>query len=497
MTRVAYRASIFLIAALFTGTASAQGVKFSDLVGWWSAEPSFAGESSRVLLHFVDEGEKQSARLTLADIGAYDIPIGEVVIKGEVVEPQALSFPLTYEESKRTLTGVLPAEVVPVYRISAVFTRSEPLEKPAAPVWSAPQPKVKWRTNVGAPVWAGLEHDTETDAIFVGTDAGVLHAIDVKGQTRWTFDTAGPIKARPAVIDDALFVASDSGYLYKLDKRTGKERWRARIDAGSPERIPVNQPKSRWDRYGSSIVADAERVYVGSRDTHVYALDRATGREQWRVASKDLITATPALYGDLLVFGSFDGSIQAVNATDGDPRWRYESQQPITGDLVVDGDRVLAGGRSYDLIALDARTGTERWKHYYWFSWIESPPVVRDGVIYTGSSDATGVFAIDANTGARRWKASVPGYAWARPAVSEKIVVSGTVGQGPHPSSREGALVGIERVTGKIVWIHLEPPSAEVVEKKVDWGFAASPIIVGDIAYAADLNGWLYALDTR
>src|SRR5690606_41628361 len=50
-------------------------------------------------------------------------------------------------------------------------------------------------------------------------------------------------------------------------------------------------------------------------------------------------------------------------------------------------------------------------------------PVVRDGVVYTGSSDATAVYAIDASTGERRWKTSVPGYAWARTAMDECMVV--------------------------------------------------------------------------
>ena len=77
--------------------------------------------------------------------------------------------------------------------------------------------------------------------------------------------------------------------------------------------------------------------------------------------------------------------------------------------MVVAGDRVLVGSRSYDLIALDAATGKELWKHYYWFSWIESPPVVRDGVVYTGSSDATNVYAINLADGSLRWKTAVPG----------------------------------------------------------------------------------------
>ena len=41
--------------------------------------------------------------------------------------------------------------------------------------------------------------------------------------------------------------------------RALSERWRAKIDRGSPERIPTNQEASRWDRYGSSVVADGKR----------------------------------------------------------------------------------------------------------------------------------------------------------------------------------------------------------------------------------------------
>lgn len=482
---------------LLSTSIHAGSVKFSDLEGWWSAEPTYAGESSRVLVHFAQEGDKQSARLTLAAIGAYDMSMGAVSIEGSVIKMEALTFPLTYDADKQTLSGTLPAEVVPVYSIPVEFVRSEPFRKPAAPTWNAPRPKVRWRSNVGAPVWAGLEHDAETQLLFVGTDAGVLHAIARDGTTQWTFETSQPIKARPAVIDAAVFVASDSGFLHKLDKRTGKEHWRARIDAGSPARIAVTEPNTRWDRYASSIVADAARVYVGSRDGHLYALDRSTGREVWKAASADLVTSTPALEGDRVLFASFDGSVQALNANDGTLVWRYESKQPISGDLAVAGDQVFAGNRAYDLLALDARTGAERWKHYYWFSWIESPPVVRDGIVYTGSSDATGVYAIDAKSGERRWKASVPGYAWAKPAVGDHLVVAGTVGQGPHPGMREGALVAIDRRSGKIVWMQLEPPSQAIVDQKQDWGFGSSPVLVDRVAYAADLNGSVYAIEAR
>lgn len=497
MNRFTSRATWYACALLFSANIQADSLEFSDVEGWWSAEPTYAGESSRVLVRFVQEGDKQLARLSLVAIDAYDMSMGTVSIDGNVISMEGLEFPLTYDAETRTLRGTLPAEVVPVYRIPVEFTRSEPVEKPAAPTWTEPRPRVKWRSNVGASVWAGLEHDAEAQLLFVATDAGVLHAIEPEGTTKWTFETGQPIKARPAAIGGAVYVASDSGFLYKLDKRTGKEHWRARIDAGSPARLPVTEPKTRWDRYASSVVADANRVYVGSRDGHLYALDAATGREIWKAASTDLVTSTPVLDGERVLFASFDGSVQALNAKDGALEWRYEAKQPIAGDLAVAGGQVFAGSRAYDLFALDTHTGAERWKHYYWFSWIESPPVVRDGVVYTGSSDATGVYAIDAKTGARRWKASVPGYAWAKPVVDDRIVIAGTVGQGPHPGTREGALVALDRVSGKILWMQLEPPSEATVEAKQEWGFASAPVLVDRIVYAADLNGLVYAIEAR
>jgi outer membrane protein assembly factor BamB len=389
---------------------------------------------------------------------------------------------------------------VPVYRIPLEFRRIAAPEKPALPDWKAPAPRVRWRADVQAPVWAGLAHDGETGRLIVATDAGVVHALETAGaqagRAAWTFDTGKAIKARPAIVGDAVYVVSDSGFLHRLDKKTGAERWRARVDAAPPPRLPGSDPKSRWDRYGSSVAVDDGRLYVASRDQRLHALDAASGRELWTVAAGDIMTATPVVWRDLLLFADFAGRVQAVDTKDGRPRWSYDARLPVAGDLVVDAaGRVFVGSRSYDLIALEAATGKELWKHYYWFSWIESPPVVRGTTVYTGSSDGVGVYAIDVATGARRWKARVPGWAWARTAVDERLVVAGTVGQGAWPGVRSGALVGIDRPSGALRWLHVDPPSAEVVAKKAEWGFAAGPVLVDGTVYAADLAGGVFAID--
>jgi eukaryotic-like serine/threonine-protein kinase len=431
----------------------------------------------------------------LLGIGGYEVPIGTVVISGMSLDMQPYPWALRYDEGKGTLSGHLPEAAVPVYRIPVEFRRTEPMINREPSPWEFPKPRRQWSFDTGASVWAGIERDSASGLIYVGNDAGTVYALDENGKASWTFATGEAIKARPAVVGDAVYVASDTGFLYKLDTLTGSEYWRAKIDTGSPERIPTNQPDTRWDRYGSSIVASANHLYVASRDKNLYALDIASGKERWRVPADDMMTATPALYRNLILFADFKGTVQAVDARNGNPRWSYDARLPVAGDLAIDGDRVILGSRTYDLIALDAASGKELWKRYYWFSWIESPPVIRDQVVYTGSSDATAVFAIDTKDGALSWKTTVPGWAWARPAVDGTLLVAGTVGRGAYPSARAGSLVGIDRATGAIRWLHLDPPAQDIVEKKLEWGFAAAPLIADGVVYAADLKGLVYAFN--
>lgn len=471
-------------------------MRIADLVGAWAADPVHGGESSHVALQFLEKDGKLEARMSIPAIAVHDVSLGDVTIAGAAIDTRTLSQPLTWDPSTRTLRGFLTAEAVPVYRIPVEFKRSQPEPKPAPREWKALTPKIVWSVPTGAAVWAGIERDSG-GTLFVGNEAGDLYAIDAAGKVHWTFATGKPVRGQPKAIGAHVYAASDSGFLYKLDRRSGQEVWRARIDGGSEPRIPPSEPNSRWDRYGSSVVADGQRVYYASRDKNLYALDVETGRERWRIAAGDIMTATPALYKELLIYAAFDGKVQAVSAADGKPRWTYDAKLAVPGDVVVAGDRVLAGSRSYDLIALDAASGKEIWKRYYWFSWIESPPVVRDGVIYTGSSDATNVYAIDLADGSLRWKTAVPGWSWQRTAVNDRWVIAGTSGAGDYPGRRAGSLVALDRATGAIRRLHLDPPSKEALAAKKVWGFGAAPVIGDGIVYAADLDGEVHAFELK
>lgn len=488
------RLLVCLGAMALAATAQAQHpVTFADLEGWWSADPVHGDESSHLALRFVDTGGKREARLSIPAIGAHDINLGEVAIQEHSIDTKGLSFPLVWNPATRTLSGRIPAEAAPIYGIPVEFRRGDALLEPPANEWRAPKPQIRWAVETGAPVWAGLERAVD-GMLYVGNENGSVHAIDAAGGIRWKFEAGKPIRAQPKAVGPHLYIASDSGYLHKLNRKTGAELWRARVAGEVPPRLPAHEKGTRWDRYGSSVVADGNRLYYASRDKQLYALDAKTGREIWRVAAGDIMTATPAVHRDTVIFAAFDGKVSAVSKRDGASRWTYDAKLAVPGDVVVADGRVLLGSRSYDLIALDAGTGKELWKRYYWFSWIESPPVVRGGVVYTGSSDATHVYAIDLTHGSLRWKTAVPGYSWQRTAVNEEWVVAGTVGAGAFPGSRAGSLVGLERTTGKIRWIHLEPPTEDIVKANKGWGFGASPVMAPGLVYAADLAGKVYCI---
>ena len=107
------------------------------------------------------------------------------------------------------------------------------------------------------------------------------------------------------------------------------------------------------------------------------------------------------------------------------------------------------------------------------------------------------MFAIDEGDGKLRWKAAVPGWAWPRTAVNDRLVIAGTSGSGAYPGFRAGALVALDRATGAVRWMQIDPPSQAVIDARQYWGYVAAPLIAGPTVYAADLAGRVsaYRLD--
>jgi outer membrane protein assembly factor BamB len=459
--------------------------------GGWCGVARYGEQTANLALHVASEG----APIVTADLPTMDTwgaRIGELKVADGAVQigPWSLAVSAGEDAKPRRLTGYLPSWLVPAQTLPVEFERCEPPAR-AVVEWNHPRPEIAWTVDAGAPVWAGLEFDRAANRLLVATRDGYLLALDAAtGDRAWWWNKAGSIHARPSIVGDAIYVASDDGKVSKLERLSGKLIWQADIGTG-PERLGPENPESKWDRYGSSVVAAGNRLFVGSRDGAVYCLDAQTGERKWRFQTDDIVQATPALAGNRVFVASFDGRVTALAAATGEPLWRHATGFPIPADLAVAGDVVLAGSRSYELLALAVGNGDPVWKRYFWFSWIDSSPNVEGGVAYIGSSDGLKLSALNAQTGDALWETRVPGWSWARPSVTATGVFEGTVGTTNYIGGRTGTFFAADRSTGEIRWLYEEAPPEEG-----QYGFAASSVATDELVYAADLGGRIYAFRT-
>jgi outer membrane protein assembly factor BamB len=470
------------------GTAAT--VTVADLAGTWAGTLAHAGETEPFALEIEPEADgKVLLRLSVPVAHLDRAPIGRVAaeIRGDDVKLGPFAF--RYDREAQTLSGVAPRDLVPVYEMPLALRRVERFEVPPRPGMAAPVVEPAWTFDAGSPLWAG---PTFADgAVYAGGQDGRLHALDaLTGKERWAFATSGPIRTRATALGGVLYFQADDGFLYALDAASGRERWRTRVVEKPVERLPLDDPKSRFDRFGSDVTVEGGRLYIGTHDGRVLALDPARGEQKWAFASGDSVLAAPAVDSGRVYFGSFDGHVYALDAASGALAWKRDTRGAVVSTPAVAGDRVVVGNRSYDLLGLDARTGEPAWTRYIWFSWVESSPVVREGVAYVGSSDAAAVYAFDARTGERRWKTDVFGWAWGQPAVTERRVYAGTATQKGYIAGHKALVVALDRSTGRPVWQYL-PAEAP----KGAYGFPGSPAVGEGRVFATGLDGKVYAFE--
>jgi outer membrane protein assembly factor BamB len=168
--------------------------------------------------------------------------------------------------------------------------------------------ELKWSTQVSsgelptAPVVAG-------GLVFVADRSGAVRAFDKDGKQVWKTFTAGPIYYPPAVANDRVYAGSADGRVYALEARTGRFLWSFRV-APQDRWIPVfGKLISVWPVAGG-VVVDKGTVYAAAGITHydgtyVVALDAATGKLKARNSNSGTLEAEVnngiSLQGDLTI----------------------------------------------------------------------------------------------------------------------------------------------------------------------------------------------------
>jgi outer membrane protein assembly factor BamB len=459
----------------------------SDLAGTWVATATHAGESRALALEFAaSENGEIVVKLSSPAIHVWGVPVAKATVEGRQVKVGSF-ITLDYDRAAGTLSGVVPAALVPVYELPVVFRRAA-LERAARPELTARAAKPAWTFEAGAPLWADVAYGG--GVVYAGADDGRLHALAARtGKVRWSFRAGGAIRARPTLAGGDVYVKADDGFLYRLDAARGVERWKVRVEEKPIERIPINDPRSRFDRWASSATLAQGRLYIGTHDGRVQALDPRRGARLWEFATGDSVIATPVVDSGRVYFGSFDGSVYALDAGTGALVWKHPTGAPVVSSPAVHEGHVIVGSRSYDLLALDGPTGAPIWTRYVWFSWVESPVTIRGGTGYVGSSDAARLFAFDARTGRSAWEIDVHGWAWGQPAVTEARVFVATFADPNYVVKHQAGLLAVDRETGTPVWRY---PLEEPADGRT-YGFPAAPAVGEGLVFVGGVDGRVYA----
>jgi len=226
------------------------------------------------------------------------------------------------------------------------------LTLPAAAAAQAGAPGGEWPTYGGD---AGSTKYAPLDQIH----AGNVRRVSVAWQwaspddaivTRDSTAVPGPFKATPIMVDGVVYVRSSLSLVSAIEGATGRELWTFDPEsyrAGRPTNLGFNsRGVAHWS--DETNPQDA-RIFVATGDSHLWAIDAATGKPAPGFGGGGRI--------DLL-----EGLRREV------PRGSYQVMSPplVVGDVVIVGSSISDVPRRMsappgDVRAFDVRTGQQRW----------------------------------------------------------------------------------------------------------------------------------------
>jgi outer membrane protein assembly factor BamB len=314
---------------------------------------------------------------------------------------------------------------------------------------------VKWAFKTGGPI---ISSPAISDGVvFFGSADNCIYAVDQNtGKEKWKQTTEGPVVSSPAVANGLVYISSYDGGFYALAADTGKLKWQFQMEYEKrfeAKGLHGHKPKTQvipdtWDFFMSSPVVSNGRVYFGSGDGNVYALDALTGVLQWKFATKDTVHASPAIANNTVYIGSFDSNLYALDADTGAEKWRFKAgEDPVdhnqvgfqSSPTVIDGT-VYVGCRDAHVYAIDAKTGIKKWDYYTNKFWVSNTPAVRDGIVYVGTND---LYALDAKTGQLRFSFGLKTGLFSSPVLAGDLVYIGAF---------NGKLYAADAKSGKPSW---------------------------------------------
>jgi outer membrane protein assembly factor BamB len=165
-----------------------------------------------------------------------------------------------------------------------------------------------------------------------------------------SFHAGDKIYTAPLVDAGSVYVASVNGKLFKLDAATLEPAWDAPFQASGGL---LTDP----------VLADKDTVLVGGIGHRLYAVNAATGQEEWSLSAGNWFWGTPLVHRDTVYAPNLDGRVYAVDAATGARKWEFGLGAPVrSSPVVLDGLLIVIGrsGRAWGLATADGNV-SEVW----------------------------------------------------------------------------------------------------------------------------------------
>ena len=263
------------------------------------------------------------------------------------------------------------------------------------------------------------------------------------------FDTTRGQEATPIVVDGVMYVSTAWSKVYALDAKTGRQIWFFDPKVPGPAGVPLC-----CDVVNRGVAVYDGKVYVGTIDARLIALDAATGNVVWSVAtappgtSSYSITGAPRVARGKVFIGNGGGDfggrgfVSAYDAATGKKIWRFYL---VPGDPAAKPD----GEVSDETLAKLARpTWFGDWYKsggggHVWNALVFDPDfnqvylATGNGLPWNREFRSAGkgdnlfiasVVALDADTGRYKWHyQEVPGEEWDYDCVADMTLVDLTI----------------------------------------------------------------------
>lgn len=213
------------------------------------------------------------------------------------------------------------------------------------------------------------------DRVLFGSHDGKLYCLkQADGANVWTFETQGPVNGTPTLAGPYTFITGcDKPILRVVDTATGKQHAEVPLnelliasaavvddilyfgtDSGSVIALDWKNKKRLWtysvpgreQQIHSSPAVIGNTVVIGSRDKHLHAIDRMTGKGLWTFPTRAKIDGSPVIAGDRVFFGSADKFLYGVSLKDGKQVWKQPVGQSVAGSAAVAANRLVIGSET-------------------------------------------------------------------------------------------------------------------------------------------------------